>query len=148
MNKGTSTVINNKLHSAHFDPSAVWNVSDCWTFVTRTSVHPSSSSSSSPPRLNCRLLSFSGSCDAMSLKSRKMSWNVSSSPEWFQRGIITELPLTSYRDTWEGKCSLTCSSKDLGISHLFIHPRHPQPETLQPTLRSLKHGKLCLQEAD
>ncbi len=39
-----------------------------------------SSSSSAPPRLNCRLLSLSGSCDAMSLKSLKMSWNVSSSP--------------------------------------------------------------------
>lgn len=38
-------------------------------------------SSLTPLRLNCRLLSLSGSCDAMSLKSRKMSWNVSSSPD-------------------------------------------------------------------
>lgn len=75
----------------------------------------------------------------------------------FSRVIITELPLTSllihlpinftiinqstYRCDFslcirvihEGKCQLTHSSKDsFWIPHLFIHPRHPQSETLQP----------------
>lgn len=111
---------------------SVWNVNVQKQFLT---LHYFSSLT--PLRLNCRLFSLSGSCDAISLKSRKMSWNVSSSPDsektngssdqdQFFKNLFITADLV-----W--KHLLTCCSEgSFWISHLFVHPRHPQSET--PTI--------------
>ena len=72
----------------------------------------------------------------MLLKSRKMSWNVSSSPNTThvitKAHVLSSIECWLWAVLWSGACCVTqCSKHALWVSHLFVHPSHSKPDQLK-----------------